>query len=177
MANNKRRPKSGLGEIKVLIATLSITITLSLWNLFSNQAHNEFLTASSSPAGNASDEQQFSSGSPPLPPMPSLVSANQQELSGNLNQLYVVLPSSLMGAHSPTGTGKMALISPPSAPQSIVEISDDNADDEEHDQEQGEQDAGSGIVFMGGPEPEQSQPQDQQPSQPQDPVTTTTGSS
>ncbi len=173
MANNKRRPKSDLGEVKVLIATLSITITLSLWNLFSNQAHKEFLVASSSAAGTSSGEQQFSASSPPLPPMPSLVSANQQGLSGDLNQSYVVLPSSLMGAHTPSGTGKMALISPPSVPQGFVEISDDNSDDEEHDQEQGESDAGSGIVFMGGPEPEQSQPQDQQPSQPQEPVTTT----
>jgi hypothetical protein len=67
MSKSKPNRKS-LSEVKILLTTLSIGITLGFWNLFSNQA-----SPTSTAAAAASNNDPAPSVQVNLPPLPTLI--------------------------------------------------------------------------------------------------------
>ncbi len=66
---SKRNPnRKSLSEVKILITTLSIGITLGFWNLFSNQANPTATAAAAS-----SNNDPAPSAVVNLPPLPTLI--------------------------------------------------------------------------------------------------------
>lgn len=82
-SNPKKRRLSGTTEVKLLIVTLSMTISISLWTLFSKQP---LPNASNPPADNAPAPSEPSAGMViSLPPLPTLVPSSLAA-SGDLPQ-------------------------------------------------------------------------------------------
>lgn len=67
-AHNTRR--TALRDLRVLITTLSLTVVIGLWNLFSHQAQQEFSSAETDNLVNAGPAP---AGEDSLPPLPTLV--------------------------------------------------------------------------------------------------------
>jgi len=60
-------------DTKLMIVTLSLAITIGLWNLFSNNAVQSVQSASSNAAEAAQPPAEAGAGSPPLPTLVPLV--------------------------------------------------------------------------------------------------------
>ena len=96
MSKTKSNRKS-LGEVKILITTLSIGVTLGFWNLFSNQANP---SATSAAAASNND------------PAPSV--------QVNLSPLPTLIPETNHSGGTTTNSGSN--LSAPAAPQSPFRI-------------------------------------------------------
>jgi len=80
MQPNRPTPRKGQKflDAKVFIVTLSLAITIGLWNLFSN---NAIQTVQSAPGDMAAESSQpnAAAGSPPLPTLVPLLEVNVSE--------------------------------------------------------------------------------------------------
>jgi hypothetical protein len=70
-----RKPTSHIQEVKWLITSASLAITLAAWNHFSQQLKQASAQAAASPADTAQDSQtaQAAGSALVLPPMPTLI--------------------------------------------------------------------------------------------------------
>jgi len=91
--------RKSLSEVKILITTLSIGITLGFWNVFSNQANPSQTTAAA-----ASNNDPAPSVMINLPPLPTLIP--EQSGSGNAS----------------TGSNNSSTLKAPAAPHSPFRI-------------------------------------------------------
>jgi len=98
-AHNTRR--TALRDLRVLITTLSLTVVIGLWNLFSRQAQQEF---SSTGTDNLVNAGPAPTGEDSLPPLPTLVP---------MEDIVVTTGNSPAAAPSAVGTAPLREVTSP----------------------------------------------------------------